>query len=576
MVWSGGFGKPSAERSESDLPSRLQAVLDLMSVHAASDPRPQAAMDGLMGELGRCFALRTTVHLALAGWRLWVDGAPSAENRAVAAGLCRAMAWRGIREVILQRDVTMRELRELFALLREPPARLEGLGGACMVFRGMQAPHIQLVGQEPESGSERRLPPVPSRPTPTQEGRLEAELGHGFLDRSPEIRLALLREMLEGAFLEPFFQALEVLLAALHGTDPAHRDAVLETILTLIGEEAERLPQGALATLAEGLMAAEGADLAARETALAQILGMLGAGGELAVLQRLLERLRSPACASGLRDRVLGAPDLAVPFLQAYALEGRRALEGRILPCFRLLGEPAGFALTALLAREPSRPQRIRILELLKALAPESLAALRASLAQGPWYLLRNSLQLLGELEDAMAFDAVARCLEHSDVRVRRAALRAFWRTGGPWAEIGLLDLLPRSDPETQAEILLGLGQIQSVGAIPAIGALASTAPEPLRIQALEALGRIAHPGAVAILQEHLRCRGRIFRRKATPEERLAAARALVTIGTAEAWEAVERAARIEPRGPSREILVALVLARGTHRSGGGPPTTSR
>jgi HEAT repeat protein len=152
-------------------------------------------------------------------------------------------------------------------------------------------------------------------------------------------------------------------------------------------------------------------------------------------------------------------------------------------------------------------------------------------------------------------FDDAIPCLEHSDLRVRRAALRALWRLGGQRAEPHLLEYLQRSDPDTQVEILFGLGQIRASTAVPAIGALASHAPEKLRIKALETLGEIGNPAAIPTLAEYLKRQGRFFKTVESAEVRLTAGKALSAIGTPEAVAALTRAVEEAPRSGDQAAL---------------------
>jgi HEAT repeat protein len=83
--------------------------------------------------------------------------------------------------------------------------------------------------------------------------------------------------------------------------------------------------------------------------------------------------------------------------------------------------------------------------------------------------------------------------LRHGDGRVRRAAVRAVWKLGGPRSASALLAVFPGTDPETQLEILFGLAQIQSAAAVPVLGEFtrSSQTSEKLRMKSIETLGQI-------------------------------------------------------------------------------------
>ena len=100
---------------------------------------------------------------------------------------------------------------------------------------------------------------------------------------------------------------------------------------------------------------------------------------------------------------------------------------------------------------------------------------------------------------DAGMLGDVAQCLQHGDGRVRRAAVRALWKLGGPACAAHLLPVFPATDPETQVEILFGLGQVQSGLAVFVLADFAKNPQvhEKLRIKTVETLGQIGHPSAI-------------------------------------------------------------------------------
>lgn len=137
-------------------------------------------------------------------------------------------------------------------------------------------------------------------------------------------------------------------------------------------------------------------------------------------------------------------------------------------------------------------------------------------------------------------------------------------RPGGGRAERYLLELLPRAEAEIQSEILQGLGRIGTAAGLPAIGRLASAGSDGLRIKALETLAQLKRPEAIPILEAQLKRKGRIFKTSEPLPIRLAAARALVSIGSQEAKRILEQVLREEPKGPSQESLRKTVASQDT------------
>jgi HEAT repeat protein len=289
----------------------------------------------------------------------------------------------------------------------------------------------------------------------------------------------------------------------------------------------------------------------------AQLLGIEAAHGELESVHAHLAWLERTARARGTEyaGRVLASRSLVLRPLDAYFREGQRVLKDRVLPFFQFVGEPGVRTLTQVLDEEQSRQHRNRILELIKLLGPLSFPALKEGLVSGSWHLVRNSLNLVGELEESQAFEYIVPCLEHPDARVVRSAIRALWKTGGARAERYLLELLPKADAEIQAEVLHGLTLIGTAQSVPAIGILAAQGPEGLRLQALETLGRLKLAEALPILEAQIQRKGRIFKTAEPMPIRLAAAKALLSIGTQEARRILDQVVKDEPKPSDQEAF---------------------
>jgi HEAT repeat protein len=231
------------------------------------------------------------------------------------------------------------------------------------------------------------------------------------------------------------------------------------------------------------------------------------------------------------------------------------------IPYFEFLGEPAARYLVATLGEEPDRKRRGRLLDVIRVLGPVAIPALQDGLHSPTWYLVRNTLNLMADMGDAGLLDEVVVCLRHADGRVRRSAVRALWKLGGPAGGKHLLACLPGSDPETQMEILFGLGQIQTPEAVPALVELAKNGgnAERLRIKTIETLGQISSPAAIPGLLELVRRKGRIFTSAEGTDIRIAAARALLAIGTPQAELGLRQVVADEPRNQDRDALQRIL-----------------
>jgi len=124
-----------------------------------------------------------------------------------------------------------------------------------------------------------------------------------------------------------------------------------------------------------------------------------------------------------------------------------------------------------------------------------------------------------------------------------------------------LLAAFPGVDPETQLEIIFAMGQVRAVQAVPALAGFAQDRrnDERLRVRATETIGQIGDPGAIPLLVELARRRGRIFTTAETLLVRQAACRSLITLDTAEATQALYDLVAAEPWHKDRAALQQVV-----------------
>lgn len=410
------------------------------------------------------------------------------------------------------------------------------------------------------------------------EGKLLKVLEGGYLfELSLEQRLAFLRELLDLRRFHEFLRIQEVILDTLRSDRP---DLRLKAIQTLTGvarwAQDPGLPMGSEGPLAEALRAHFAWEpdppihrwtAEALESLLAALIHRGEFGAVISDLQELdglcafLEEQhpwRNDALAR-LRATILRPQLLDAAVNRAFSFERDRMI-AELHPYLEYLGDPMARHLVGRLADENDRTRRGRLVEAVRSLGPISLPALLDALTSPAWYLVRNALTLLSDLGDAGCVPAILPLLRHPEPRVRRTAVRALWKLGGPVAEPHLLARMKDTDGETMQEILFALGQLRSEGSLPQVTELAQDkrVRERLRIQAMDTLGQIASPKALPVLQDGLRRKG-FFGGGEPPAIRLAAAKALVAIGTPEALAVVQRAVEAEPKGEARESLRRLL-----------------
>lgn len=450
---------------------------------------------------------------------------------------------------------------------QNPPGLRLGLAETLGTLPGLQGNTLDALLQRLEWGNL----PLESRIQKIVEGGL-------FWELSLDHRLTFLRDLLDSDRKELFTRFLDLLLEALALEDNARREIAAQTLAGVAHwMMLPSFPQETEGSLIHGLTAHFGWEPLPhihRPTieALKAVCAGLLSKGEISSPLSLITDLEA-FCAfseeaqdwrlSGiqqLKDRLTSREMMDLALLNPGLWDPQQWAQV-VVPYFDHLGDRAVDYLVERLGEEPDRRRRALLMNAIRAMGSQALPALERSLNAPTWYLVRNTLNLLADLGDAGLVQAVSTCLRHPDRRVRQAAVRATWKLAGPAAGAPLQAILLETDPETQMEVIFGLGQIQAIGAIPVIGALASDNKSPLalRIKAIETLGQMAHPTALPLLAPLIQRKGRIFTSAEPREIRLAAAKALKALGTATAREVLTQTVADERRGADRDAMKAIL-----------------
>lgn len=261
----------------------------------------------------------------------------------------------------------------------------------------------------------------------------------------------------------------------------------------------------------------------------------------------LLTRLASPTNMATLAE-MLHQRDVLVPVHQLHSL-------------LALMGRPAAEYLVACMEIEEDKNRRSHILAGIRAIGRNAVPPLREALASPQWFMVRNAVVLLGEIDHKAAFEDVALALGHRDPRVRRAAIHACSQLGDPEeATTVIADLLTKTETVTQLDCLATLGELKSPLAVKNIADLLQNAKggtddvTRVRLRAVEVLGLIAAPEGIDPLQDLFRKKGFLGGKESTAM-RLAAAKSLAAINTREAREAIAMAMDQESQEDVRAVL---------------------
>ena len=403
--------------------------------------------------------------------------------------------------------------------------------------------------------------------------------GRQLWELSLEQRLAFLRELLDQDRSEAFQRVLGRVLETLTVEDQGLRLAATQTLAGVAHWMREPgLPQGTEGPLTQKLEAHFAVESSApihraATEALSAILGALVLRGDLGSAQACVMELQD-LCGiheaieewrqeglDKLKDRLVRS-DCVDRILQLLFEVDKERLVTEIIPFLEWLGPLAPGFLMAKLGEETERNRRGRLLEALRILGPAAVDAVQQGMGADTWFLVRNALNLLCDIGNAGSLPNVVPLLRHADGRVRRAAVRAMWKLGGPAAEPHLLGILKETDPETKFEVLFALGQVKTASSAPAVLELAEDrrATERLRLKALETLGDIGAVSAIPALAELLKKKKTFFGTSSeTFAIRTGAAKALHGIGTPEAHLILQKVVEAESKGPERDLMQRIL-----------------
>jgi len=161
---------------------------------------------------------------------------------------------------------------------------------------------------------------------------------------------------------------------------------------------------------------------------------------------------------------------------------------------------PAGAeGLFDLLAEEPQRASRTRLLALLRSLPPSYHSGLAARLGDPRWYVVRNAVHVLARSGGHEVLRLLTQASRHSAAPVRREAIQGLVAAGGDEAIPTILERAEQ-DPEeaVRAVAVVALGGLLSPGAVDALVAMVRRA-STMRLRRL-ALDQLAvHPSTEAV-----------------------------------------------------------------------------
>lgn len=135
----------------------------------------------------------------------------------------------------------------------------------------------------------------------------------------------------------------------------------------------------------------------------------------------------------------------------------------------RLAGPTAVPVLLMVLADEPSRRIRERLLRVIVAMGDDALDEISRRLGDDRWYVLRNLVLIVGEIGDRKRAPKMDTAIRHEDVRVRAEAVRTLIKVGGAEAARLLTEGLADADEQVRLAAIHGLGYCAVREAVPKV-----------------------------------------------------------------------------------------------------------
>jgi HEAT repeat protein len=233
---------------------------------------------------------------------------------------------------------------------------------------------------------------------------------------------------------------------------------------------------------------------------------------------RLLMRLRDEATGAAQKQifeqavAKLTSPDnLTDALFESVQSEDERESEAaaRLLAAFA--PEPVVLRLLEILAKSEDRRIRKKCVTLVTRYGDMARGVVvRRFAPDNPWYFNRNLINILADIGDASSVAPVLVFLRHSDDRLRKAAIAALTRIGGPAAAQALADCFDEQSPEIQTTLIQYFSKEKTAAAVSLFIAKLQDKDilegnEPLAIQMIHALGDIGDNTAREVLQGFLK-----------------------------------------------------------------------
>ena len=225
-------------------------------------------------------------------------------------------------------------------------------------------------------------------------------------------------------------------------------------------------------------------------------------------------------------------------------------------PLLLKVGDPAVNVLLDSLSNTEDRHCRRMLVDVISKFGSSASKRIKDRLYDDRWFVIRNMASILGEIGNRDSLSALDKLLEHSDIRVKKEAIKALSKVGGNEAATILIKRSDKIEKELHALIFFSLGVIEEPVAIPLL--LKKLNKKSLflkdidaRKESILALGKLGAVEAIETLDKILSSSH--FFKKEPEEIKLIAAQSLAMIGNEDAIQAIENA-YISGKGKLKEV----------------------
>lgn len=213
-------------------------------------------------------------------------------------------------------------------------------------------------------------------------------------------------------------------------------------------------------------------------------------------------------------------------------------------PLLLKIGDPAVDILLDSLSNTEERHCRRKLVDIVSKFGSSASNRIKGRLQDDRWFVVRNMASILGEISNRDSLSALDKLLEHSEIKVKKEAIKSLSKIGGNEAATILMKRSDRMEKKLRALMFFSLGVIEEPVATPLL--LKTLNKRGLfskdldaRKEAILALGKLGAVEAIETLERVLSSSQ--FLKKEPDEIKLLAAQSLAMIGNEDAVKAIEK-----------------------------------